>query len=205
VKKFKNRKFIGTLKKFKGLYCKNSYLQNFIISRSGGNSTLSIETVWQRIQSCQLFREVQYRVPHHPRHGDEKAWWESPITITGSIIRKMSVPGTQMLPHIEHIHDGVLDIHQRAGAFLKVNGSWLAGISQTCSDKHQSLQSYADREKPLHDTIFLFDHTTFTKSQTVLLFRIGFNADSDPAFYLNADPDPGSRPMRIQADPDPLH
>ena len=37
-----------------------------------------------------------------------------------------------MLPHIEHIHDGVLDIHQRAGAFLKVNGPWLAGIPQTC-------------------------------------------------------------------------
>ncbi len=35
--------------------------------------------------------------------------------------------------------------------------------------------------------------------------HIGFNADLDPAFYLNADPDPdpGKEPMRIQADPDP--
>jgi hypothetical protein len=41
----------------------------------------------------------------------------------------------------------------------------------------------------------------------VLWVRIGFNADLDPAFYLNADsdPDPGSettKPMRIRADPD---
>ncbi len=27
----------------------------------------------------------------------------------------------------------------------------------------------------------------------VLRIRIGFNADPDPAFYLNADPDPDSR------------
>ncbi len=42
--------------------------------------------------------------------------------------------------------------------------------------------------------------------------RIVFNAypdtDADPAFYLNADPDPDPRsqttkPMRIDADPDP--
>jgi hypothetical protein len=107
-----------------------------------------------------------------------------------------------MLPHIEHIHDGVLDIHQRAGAFLKVNGPRLAGIPQTCIDKHQSAKN-ADRKKPLCDTSFLFDHTTFTKSQPVLLIRISFNADPDPAFYLNADPDLGRRLMRIQADPDP--
>jgi hypothetical protein len=40
----------------------------------------------------------------------------------------------------------------------------------------------------------------------VLWIRIGFNADLDPAFYLNADPDPRSgsmEPMRIHADPDP--
>ncbi len=32
----------------------------------------------------------------------------------------------------------------------------------------------------------------------------GFNADPDPdpTFYLNADPDPGSQPMMIHADPD---
>ncbi len=40
-------------------------------------------------------------------------------------------------------------------------------------------------------------------------FHIGFNANPDPAFYLNADtdtdPDPGRKPnpMWIQADPDP--
>jgi|LakMenE01Jun11ns_1017448.scaffolds.fasta_scaffold7408114_1 hypothetical protein len=28
--------------------------------------------------------------------------------------------------------------------------------------------------------------------RTVLWIRIGFNADPDPAFYLNGDPDPGS-------------
>ncbi len=39
----------------------------------------------------------------------------------------------------------------------------------------------------------------------VLWIRIGFNADADPAFYLNPDPDPdpGNQPMRIHADPDP--
>ncbi len=32
----------------------------------------------------------------------------------------------------------------------------------------------------------------------------GFNTDQDPdqAFYLNADPDPEAKPMRINADPD---
>jgi hypothetical protein len=37
---------------------------------------------------------------------------------------------------------------------------------------------------------------------TVLWIRIGFNVDLDPAFYLNADPDPdlGSH---TNADPDP--
>ncbi len=39
-------------------------------------------------------------------------------------------------------------------------------------------------------------------------FNIGFNADLEPAFYLNSDPDPrtqiqGVKPMRIHADPDP--
>ncbi len=34
--------------------------------------------------------------------------------------------------------------------------------------------------------------------------RIGFNADPDPAFYLNADPDPDPDPgSQINADPDP--
>jgi hypothetical protein len=36
--------------------------------------------------------------------------------------------------------------------------------------------------------------------KSALWFRIGFNADSDPAFYLNADPDQGSQ---ANADPDP--
>ncbi len=34
------------------------------------------------------------------------------------------------------------------------------------------------------------------------MFRIRIGS-ADPAFYLNADPDPGSKPMRIQVDPDP--
>jgi hypothetical protein len=34
----------------------------------------------------------------------------------------------------------------------------------------------------------------------VLWIRIGFNANPDPAFYLNADLDPGSQ---TNADPDP--
>jgi hypothetical protein len=59
-----------------------------------------------------------------------------------------------MLPHIEHIHDGVLDIHQRAGAFLKVNGPWLAGIPQACVNI--KVFQKADRKKQLHVTIFLF-------------------------------------------------
>jgi hypothetical protein len=33
----------------------------------------------------------------------------------------------------------------------------------------------------------------YTGAQTVLWICIGFNADSDPAFYFNADPDPGSQ------------
>jgi hypothetical protein len=33
----------------------------------------------------------------------------------------------------------------------------------------------------------------------VLWIRIGFNADPDPGFYLNADPDSGSK--KINADP----
>ncbi len=40
----------------------------------------------------------------------------------------------------------------------------------------------------------------------MLWIRIGFNADPDPAFYVNGDPDldadPGGKPMRIQADLD---
>jgi len=36
-----------------------------------------------------------------------------------------------MLLYVKHIHDGVLDIHQRAGVLTKGNGPWLAGISQT--------------------------------------------------------------------------
>jgi hypothetical protein len=36
----------------------------------------------------------------------------------------------------------------------------------------------------------------------VLWIRIGFNADTDPAFYLNEDPDPGSQIKAIHADPD---
>jgi hypothetical protein len=34
------------------------------------------------------------------------------------------------------------------------------------------------------------------KSTVVLWIRTGFNADPDPAFFVNADPDP-------DADPDP--
>ncbi len=36
-----------------------------------------------------------------------------------------------------------------------------------------------------------------------LRIRVGFNANPDPAFYVNADlyPDLGSLPMRIHADP----
>jgi hypothetical protein len=37
----------------------------------------------------------------------------------------------------------------------------------------------------------------------VLWIRAGFNADPDPAIYLNADPGPESQQMRIQADQDP--
>jgi hypothetical protein len=37
----------------------------------------------------------------------------------------------------------------------------------------------------------------------VLWIRIGFKADLDPAFYVNADPDPGSQTNADQADPDP--
>jgi hypothetical protein len=37
----------------------------------------------------------------------------------------------------------------------------------------------------------------------VLWIRIGFTADPDPAFKLNADPGPGAKPMRIHPDPDP--
>ncbi len=36
----------------------------------------------------------------------------------------------------------------------------------------------------------------------MLWILISFNADSDPAFYLNADPDPGSQ-TNADADPDP--
>ncbi len=38
----------------------------------------------------------------------------------------------------------------------------------------------------------------------VLWIRVGFNADSDPAFHLNTDPDPdtGKKTMRIHTDPD---
>ncbi len=39
--------------------------------------------------------------------------------------------------------------------------------------------------------------------------HIGFKANPDQAFYVNADLDPdlgvGSLPMRIHADPDPQH
>ncbi len=37
------------------------------------------------------------------------------------------------------------------------------------------------------------------------MIRIGFNADPDPGFYLNSDPDriQGAIPMQIHADPDP--
>jgi hypothetical protein len=40
---------------------------------------------------------------------------------------------------------------------------------------------------------------------SVFQIRFGFNADPEPAFYLSADadPDPGAKPMRIHADPDP--
>jgi hypothetical protein len=39
----------------------------------------------------------------------------------------------------------------------------------------------------------------------VLWIHTGFNANLNPAFYLNADPDPGANIMRIHADPDPGH
>jgi hypothetical protein len=32
---------------------------------------------------------------------------------------------------------------------------------------------------------------------------VGLNADPDPAFDLNADPDTGSQTIRIRRDPDP--
>jgi hypothetical protein len=32
----------------------------------------------------------------------------------------------------------------------------------------------------------------------VLWIRIGFNADTDPAFYLNADPDPGQTLLSLK-------
>jgi hypothetical protein len=38
---------------------------------------------------------------------------------------------------------------------------------------------------------------------SVFRIRIGFNADPDPAFYLNADPalDPGSQTIHVDLDP----
>jgi hypothetical protein len=36
-----------------------------------------------------------------------------------------------------------------------------------------------------------------------LWIRFGFNADPDTAFYLDTDPDPRAKLMRINADPDP--
>jgi hypothetical protein len=41
--------------------------------------------------------------------------------------------------------------------------------------------------------------------QSVLRIRIGFNANPDLASYfsVDADADPGAKPMRIHADPDP--
>jgi hypothetical protein len=54
------------------------------------------------------------------------------------------------------------------------------------------------------------DDTTYILQECVILSHkmsiiLGFIVDPDPAFYLNAepDPDPGSKPMRINADPDP--
>jgi hypothetical protein len=43
------------------------------------------------------------------------------------------------------------------------------------------------------------------KRKKVLSIRIGFNANLDPAFNLNAgpNPDPGAKPMWIHAEPDP--
>jgi hypothetical protein len=39
----------------------------------------------------------------------------------------------------------------------------------------------------------------------VLRIRVGINADPDPAFYLNTDPDPEAKSRQIHADPDPKH
>jgi hypothetical protein len=45
----------------------------------------------------------------------------------------------------------------------------------------------------------------FCMFQSVFRIRFGFNADPEPAFYHSedADPDPGSKPMQIYADPYP--
>ncbi len=37
----------------------------------------------------------------------------------------------------------------------------------------------------------------------VFRIRIGFNVDPGPAFYLNADSDPGSQTTNADPDPDP--
>jgi hypothetical protein len=44
------------------------------------------------------------------------------------------------------------------------------------------------------------------KRKKLLSIRIGFNANQDPAFKLNAGPnsDPGTKPIWIRADPDPV-
>jgi hypothetical protein len=52
---------------------------------------------------------------------------------------------------------------------------------------------------------FLQIHSEYRYSLAVLWIRIGFNAYPDPAFYLNAnpDPDPGSETNANQCGPDP--
>jgi hypothetical protein len=71
----------------------------------------------------------------------------------------------------------------------------------------------ASRKYRKDQTISKPDSENFCELQTasfepVMWICIGFNADPDPAFYLNADPDTDPDPrkkktMCIQADPDP--
>jgi hypothetical protein len=51
-----------------------------------------------------------------------------------------------------------------------------------------------------NSTLLLTNRQESELNKAVLWIRTGFNADPDPAFYLNVDPDPGSQ---TNADPDP--
>jgi hypothetical protein len=99
---------------------------------------------------------------------------------------------------------------------LKLLYSNVQACADYCANSHLHFPGKNRIEEARKGKTFISEKTSFRWSiQVVLLeelspffavlrIRIGFKADPDPAFYLNADPDSDPDPVsQTNADPDP--